>query len=145
MGGQLIKVLTKKYKYHHLFVPLIIICAFSLVISSFNFGFLNLFVTMLICAACSCMLNILCNLCIFELFTGEAQDYWLQMINLFFGVGGYIGPIIVIFFEAMAMRAIGIMFFFLIIPFFFLSSPETHQNVTKVEEKKQKIKLSRVG
>jgi len=57
---------------------------------------MNLFITMLIAAAASCMLNILSNLCIFELFTGADQDYWIQMINLFFGIGGLVGPMIVI-------------------------------------------------
>jgi uncharacterized membrane protein YoaK (UPF0700 family) len=49
------------------------------------------------------------------------------MINLFFGVGGLVGPIITIHFEHHAMKAIGIMMFFLIIPFLFLHSPETHK------------------
>ena len=99
MGGQLIKILTKKYKYYTLFVWQIVFCALSLLISSFSLTFWNLFLTMFVCAACSCMLNILCNLCVFELFAGPDQDYWLQMLNLFFGIGGLVGPIVVIMFQ----------------------------------------------
>lgn len=79
---------------------------------------------MFIAASCCCMLNILSNLCIFELFVGDKQDYWIQMINLFFGIGGLVGPLIVIEFGAIAMRVIGIIMFFTIIPFAFLNSPE---------------------
>lgn len=77
------------------------------------------------------MLNILSNLCIFELFVGDKQDYWIQMINLFFGIGGLIGPMIVIQFREEAMKAIGIIILFTIIPFYFLKSPEAYQDVTK--------------
>lgn len=45
------------------------------------------------------------------------------MINLFFGIGGLIGPIIVIFYKELAMRAIGSIIFFTIIPFAYLKSP----------------------
>ena len=45
------------------------------------------------------------------------------MINLFFGIGGLIGPMIVIMYEEYAMRAIGIIIFFTIIPFAYLKSP----------------------
>jgi len=132
-GGQIIKLLTKKYKYYTLFVYEIIFVGVSLLISSFSFSFWNLFISMFVCAACSCMLNILCNLCVFELFAGPDQDYWLQMLNLFFGIGGLIGPFIVIIFEEYAFRAIGIVFFFIVFPFLFLPSPETHQDVNKFE------------
>jgi len=91
--------------------------------SSLSFGFVNQLVTMFIAAACCCMMNILSNLCIFKLFIGDRQDYWIQMINLFFGIGGLVGPGIVIIFQEMAMKAIGFICFFLIIPFFFLQSP----------------------
>jgi hypothetical protein len=53
---------------------------------------------MFIAGTCCCMMNILSNLCIFELFPGEGQDFWLQLINLFFGIGGLIGPFFVIIF-----------------------------------------------
>lgn len=98
IGGSLIKVLSKKYKLHHNYIGLIIICGLALIISSFSFNFYNLLFTMLIAGGCSCMINIVSTLCIFELFT-ENQDYWIQLINLFFGIGGLIGPVIVIFFE----------------------------------------------
>jgi hypothetical protein len=73
------------------------------------------------------MMNILGNLCIFKLFVGEGQDYWVQLINIFFGVGGLIGPVFVIFYKELAMRALGIAIFITLIPFIFLKSPEGHQ------------------
>ena len=69
------------------------------------------------------MLNVLSNLCILQLFVGDKQDYWIQMINLFFGIGGLIGPMIVILYKEYAMRVIGIIMFFTIIPFAYLKSP----------------------
>jgi hypothetical protein len=45
------------------------------------------------------MMNVLSNLCLFELFTGDDQDYWIQLLNLFFGVGGLIGPAFVIYYH----------------------------------------------
>ncbi len=64
-GGSLIKYLATQFKYHRLYVCLIIICGITLITSSLNFGFLNLSITMFIAAACCCMLNIVSNLCIF--------------------------------------------------------------------------------
>ena len=104
-------------------VTLILIFGSVLIVSSLNFGFLNLSITMLLIGTCSCMLNVLCNLCIFVLFVGDNQDYWIQFINLFFGIGGLIAPIFVIYYHELAMRAIGVVVFACIIPFFFLSSP----------------------
>ena len=131
VGGQLIKVLTKRFKYYSIFVVLIVICSVALIVSSLSISFWNLSITMFIAASGCIMLNILCNLCIFELFAGDNQDYWIQLINLFFGVGGLIGPFIVIEFREAAMKTIGILFLFTLIPFYFLRSPETHQDVTK--------------
>ena len=102
---------------------LIIICGVSLIVSSLSLTFSNLFASMVIAAACCCMLNILSNLCIFELFVGDKQDYWIQMINLFFGIGGLIGPLIVIKYEEHAMKAIGILLLATLVPFYFLRSP----------------------
>lgn len=53
---------------------------------------------MLIAGATCCMMNILSNLCVFELFIGVGQDFWIQLLNLFFGIGGLIGPAIVIYY-----------------------------------------------
>lgn len=89
--------MTKKYKLHQIYIGAIIACGLSLIISSFSLTFYNLLFTMTIAGACCCMMNVTTTLCIFQLFT-ENQDYWLQLINLFFGIGGLIGPAIVILF-----------------------------------------------
>lgn len=65
LGGSLIKVLSHRFHYHTLFMWLIVLCGIVLIWSSFSLTFLNLSITMLLAAACSCMMNILCNLCIF--------------------------------------------------------------------------------
>lgn len=65
VGGSIVKVLTQRFKYHHLMVTLIIIAGVSLIVSSMDFGFMNLTITMLLVGACCCMLNVLSNLCIF--------------------------------------------------------------------------------
>lgn len=87
---------------------------------------------MFIAAICCCMLNVLSNLCILGLFAGDKQDYWIQMINLFFGIGGLLGPMLVIEYEEHSMRYLGIIFFFTLIPFGFLKSPETNVTETKI-------------
>jgi hypothetical protein len=124
LGGSLIKLLTRFFSYHQLMVALILIFGGVLIASSMDFGFMNLSITMLLIGTCSCMLNVLSNLCIFVLFTGDDQDYWIQFINLFFGIGGLIAPFFVIYYHELAMRAIGVAVFLCLIPFFFLSSPE---------------------
>lgn len=129
VGGSLIKILTKSFSYHQLIFGLLIVFGASLIVSSMDFGFMNLTVTMLIAGSCCCMLNVLSNLCVFTLFTEGNQDYWIQLLNLFFGIGGLIGPAFVIYYQSMAMGAIGVVVFFCLIPFFFLSSPETHQAI----------------
>lgn len=43
------------------------------------------------------------------------------------------------------MKALGYLFFFTLIPFYFLKSPETHQDVTKHEDKKVKLDLPKTG
>lgn len=146
VGGSLIKVLTRFFSYHQLMVALIVIFGGVLIASSLSFGFMNLTITMLLIGTCCCMLNVLSNLCIFVLFTGEDQDYWIQFINLFFGIGGLIGPGFVIFYHEYAMRAIGIVVFACVIPFFFLQSPETksqakeiHQEETGTAKKEKKF------
>jgi hypothetical protein len=98
VGGSAIKILTSYFSYHRLFAVLIITAGIALVVSSLDFGFFNLAITMFIAGTCCCMMNILSNLCIFELFPGEGQDFWLQLINLFFGIGGLVGPFFVIIF-----------------------------------------------
>jgi predicted permease len=69
------------------------------------------------------MFSILGYLCIFKIFRRDNPDYWIQSVNIFFGIGGLIGPLIVIAYEEMAMRYIGLSCFFLVVPFFFLKSP----------------------
>jgi hypothetical protein len=78
---------------------------------------------MFISAACCCMLNVLSNVCLFKLFPGGTVDYWLQLLNVFFSIGGLIGPLIVIYYQHVAMAAIGVLMMFTIIPLFFLHSP----------------------
>ena len=67
-GGQTIKILAKRYKYHSLFLILSLIGGLVLIVSTLNFGFLNLFWSMFTAAACSCMLNTLCNMGILAIF-----------------------------------------------------------------------------
>ncbi len=98
LGGWLIKYTTHLMPYHRLYAILIIICGASLIASSFNFGFLNLSLTFLIAGGTCCMMSILTYLCIFEIFINDRQDYWIQLIGLFFGIGGLIGPFFVIYF-----------------------------------------------
>ena len=120
VGGSLIKVLTKSFSYHQLIVGLLIVFGASLMVSSMDFGFTTLTVSMLIAGSCCCMLNVLSNLCVFTLFTDGNQDYWIQLLYLFFGIGGLIGPAFVIYYQEIAMGAIGSAAFFCLIPFYFL-------------------------
>jgi hypothetical protein len=50
------------------------------------------------------------------------------MINLFFGIGGLIGPLIIIEFKETAMKTIGILILFTMLPVLALKSPETHHD-----------------
>lgn len=137
--------LTKYFSYHRLFAFLIVICGCALIVSSMSFSFLNLTITMLIAGATCCMMNILSNLCVFELFIGVGQDFWIQLLNLFFGIGGLIGPAVVIYFEEHAMRALGILAFVALIPFAFLHSPELNHSEEKQEHKNKELKLPRTA
>ena len=115
---------AKKYSLHNIFMVLIFVCGLSLIISSFSMSFINLAITMFISAACCCMMNVITNLCIFKLFIGDRQDYWVQLIHLVFGIGGLVGPMIVISYEHKGMLVIGIVFMLTMIPIWFLKSPE---------------------
>lgn len=65
IGGSLIKYLANIMSYHRLFAILICTCGVALIVSSFNFGFLNLSITLMIAGGTCCMMSILTNLCIF--------------------------------------------------------------------------------
>lgn len=54
---------------------------------------------MFVSAACCCMINVVCNMCILKLFAGDNQDYWVQLLHLIFGAGGLVGPFIIINFK----------------------------------------------
>ena len=74
------------------------------------------------------MITVITNLCIFILFANSERDYWIQLVNLFFGVGGLIGPLIVIVYEEQALWAVGILYLICIVPFFFLKSPDERES-----------------
>jgi hypothetical protein len=61
----MVKYITQCMTYHRLLAILIIICGSALVVSSLDFGFLNLAITMLVAGSTCCMMNIVSNLCIF--------------------------------------------------------------------------------
>ena len=143
IGGTLIKQLVKYYYYHQIYIGLLIVGGITLMISSFDFGFWNLSINICIAGACVCMITVLTNLCIFILFALNDKDYWVQLVNLFFGIGGLIGPFIVIIWEENALWVIGIVFIISIVPFFFLKSPDERDShiQRKAEQKESQLVL----
>lgn len=130
-GGVAVKPLVKIYSYHQIMVALVLIISISLILSSLSLTFINLSVWMFIAAAASCMISIVANLCIFKIFIGDRQDFWIQLIHTVFGVGGLLGPMLAIYFEEKGMMAIGVLMFFTFIPVALLKSPEAREDVRK--------------
>lgn len=68
IGGLLAKVLVKHISFHRVFAIAIIICGSALIVSSVNFGFWNLAITMVFIGGSCCILEIVSNICVFEIF-----------------------------------------------------------------------------
>ena len=121
-GGQLLKFLEKRYHHHTLFKVLLLLAGFFLILSSMNFSFLNLFTTIMLASGCFCMMIALSLYCITKIFPKDEQEYYILLNNISFGIGGLVGPIIVIIFEATAMRAIGVAVLLASVLFFLFAS-----------------------
>jgi hypothetical protein len=68
----------------------------SLILASLSLSNLNLAFQMFIAAACACSINVITTICIFKIFLGDREDFWIQLIHTVFGIGGLIGPLIVL-------------------------------------------------
>lgn len=95
-GGIFVKQLIKMYHYHALLIALLLGMSISLIISSMSLSFFNLTICMFFAALCACSISIITNLCIFKIFIGDRQDFWIQLIHTVFGIGGLVGPFLAI-------------------------------------------------
>ncbi len=95
----MIKYLTNYFTTHQILIGVELVGGLAFIVSSLSLSFLNLGITMFLGAACCCMINVVCNMCIMKLHAGPDQDYWIQLLHLIFGGGGLIGPIIIIKFQ----------------------------------------------
>jgi fucose permease len=131
LGGSLIKILTQKYSTHAILMTIELIGGLALIGSSLSLNPINLAVCMFISAACCCMINVVSNMCVLKLFSGDNQDYWIQLLHLVFGAGGLVGPFIIIKFHEHSFFILGLMFISSIPLFYFLKAPESRDSVRK--------------
>lgn len=96
-------------------------------ISTFSLSFWNLTISIFFGAACCCMLNITCNVCVMQLFKKDSQDFWIQLLHLLFGVGGFVGPIITSFTGARSYFYLGLILLLLCPLFLYTQSPENRR------------------
>ena len=127
-GGSLVKVLMVKLTLHKVLAGATFFGGIFFVLSTLSLTFWNLFITLFFGTACCCIINVTCNVYVMKLYSGEGQDYWIQLLHLFFGVGGFVGPTIASFTGAYCYFYLGIILIVLSPFYLFVHSPENRRS-----------------
>lgn len=123
-GGSLVKYLIEWFRLHTILFGASLIGGICFAISTFSLDFWNLTITIFLGAACCCIINVTCNICTMQLYKGEGQDYWVQLLHTMFGVGGLIGPFIVAFLGAKTYFTLGVCLGISSFAYLIIDSPE---------------------
>ena len=123
-GGSMVKYLLDWFKLHTILFGATLIGGISFVISSLSLDFWNLSITMFIGASCCCIINVICNVCTMQIYRGEGQDFWVQLLHTIFGLGGLIGPFLVAIFGADSYFYLGIVLALCSVIYLVIDSPE---------------------
>jgi MFS-type transporter involved in bile tolerance (Atg22 family) len=128
-----VKYLVEKFSLHRILVGAITIGGISFIVSSTSLEFWNLAITMLVGAACCCIINITSNISVLKLYGGDRPDFWVQLLHTLFGVGGLIGPFMAAIFGAKTYFVLGICLILIAPIYCLLQSPENRESARKSE------------
>ena len=95
--------------------------------STYSLSFWNLSITIFIGSGCCCILNVSCNIATIQIFP-ERQDFWIQLLHMMFGVGGFIGPFAVAIFNLKSYFFLGLLLMICSALFLIFPSPENRSS-----------------
>jgi len=68
--------------------------------------------------------EIVLNVSLLTAHVGEHQEFYVQVGHGMFGVGGFVSPFIVLYFEELTYFVLGLLMFLIIPAYYFLETPE---------------------
>ena len=113
-----------KFRLHHILQGAVLACGVCFALSALSITFWNLTIFLTLGACCCCIINITCNVCIMQMFRGEQEDFWIQMIHMVIGIGALVGPFFVAFLGSSSYIVLGVCLAVTSVVVFFLRPPD---------------------
>ena len=122
LGGYVAKILFERINLHQVIILSVSVGGVSYMVSTMSFSFWNLSLSFFVGGACCCMITVCCNVCVIKLYP-KNQDYWVQLLQTLFGIGGLAGPFIVAIFKDRSYFVLGAILLMSTPLFYIFSSP----------------------